>query len=122
MFPDLFSLPCSLHFLLPLLPSLPPCNLSFLPQALVKRVSEDKSGSPVSPHERTLFYDSHSRRKAKRRKGKVDGKEKADERVRGKLREKRKRFVRRSSFPTLPTLRIVHQIKVSVVSCAYENL
>ena len=92
----------------------------------MKRSPDAKAASPSSPHEgaRTLFYDgsSGSRKKSKSKKGGKGERRDKDGEVKGKPKEeerKRKVEERRSSFPTLPTMRIAQQIEVCVCVCGW---
>ena len=88
--------------------------------ALVKRTGtgDDRSGSPLSPQrsEQALFADNSSGRRNKskkknqknRRPHEEDKHDKADNA--SKRRETSHPFGRRSSFPSLPILRIIQQI------------
>ena len=83
-------------------------------QALVKRTSksgDDLAGSPVSPLEKTPFSDPRKRRRRWHgRKGNWEGRRRGEM---SKTKRALRDFARRSSFPSLPVLRIVQQIDVS---------
>jgi len=90
-------------------------------QALVKRTGPDEqpAGSPVSPVEKTPFSvptGGRRRGKGRGRRGRRKERKKRRERE-GKQKTKRKLrdYTRRSSFPSLPVLKIVQQIDVSAV-------
>ena len=90
-------------------------SLCFTSQALVKRGGDQKADTPVSPREADALFSSSGHRRKKRRKrrgGKKEGKW-SKAKTNGKRgKEKQKKFERRSSFPTIPTLRLVHQVEV----------
>ena len=97
-------------------------NFGFIFQALVRRVGpgDQHVGSPLSPVEKTPF--SAKRRRKRERGGKMkEGKKKREgEGKRGK--RKFRDFSRRSSFPSLPVLKIVQQIDVSSVNHTAASL
>ena len=95
----------------------------------MKRSSDAKVVSPVSPHGATLFSYGCSKRKGRnrkgrKRKGKDRGKGLKDEEETGEgegdggegrkqgEEAKKGKMERRSSFPTIPTMRIAQQIEV----------
>ena len=83
-------------------------------QALVRRVGpgDQNVGSPVSPVEKTPF--SAKRRRRRERGGKrKEGKSKREGEGKRGTRKKYRDLSRRSSFPSLPVLKIVQQIDVS---------
>ena len=82
-------------------------------QALVRRVgpSDQHAGSPLSPVEKTPFSAKRRRRRERGGKRKEGKKKQKGEGKRGK--RKFRDFSRRSSFPSLPVLKIVQQIDVS---------
>ena len=88
----------------------------------MKRSSDAKVVSPVSPHGATLFSYGRSKRKGRKRRGKDRGKGLKDEEETGEgeggegrkqgEEAKKGKMERRSSFPTIPTMRIAQQIEV----------
>ena len=77
------------------------------PQALLKRtakLSEDRAGSPIPSEDTSLFAEPSGRRKRRqgRRRGQEAGRGSEEKKTKKIFRE----FVRRSSFPSLPVLKI----------------
>ena len=95
------------------------CTAIVHPQALLKRTAklsgEDRTASPVPAEDTSLFAEPLGRRKRKqgRRRGQGAGQGGEKKKTKKIFRE----FVRRSSFPSLPVLKIVQQIGVRV--CVY---
>ena len=88
----------------------------------MKRTGPDEqhAGSPVSPVEKTPFsVPPGGRRRGGRGRGRrgrrKDRKKRRERESKQKTKRKLRDFTRRSSFPSLPVLKIVQQIDVSTV-------
>ena len=86
------------------------------PQARLKRTAkpsgEDRAGSPIPAEDTSLFTEPLGRRKRKQGRRRGQGMRQGSEEK--KTKKTFREFVRRSSFPSLPVLKMVQQIEVCV--------